>query len=316
MTYRELLYIKTIAETGNMTKAASALYTTQPSLSHCLANVESRLGTKLFKRTQNGLKLTYAGERYCKVAHQILHLYKNFELEISDLNHVQSGKLTFGCTTYLATILLPKVLPLFHAQYPGIELEMVETTSTVMEEELLAGNLDFVIMHNTKFNPFRESECLKFYEVFDEPFVLAAPQDCPYRDQAVQMPGEPFPRLDLELVKDEGFLFVNSGQRIRQVSDYVLRMAGITPRVLFRSKSYNTLCRLAARGMGYTIAPLSYIQSIQGDDMPTCYSLDPRLGGHWSLILVMSNNYQSIACRKLLELIHSYFHPCDLPDFS
>lgn len=55
MTTRELLYIKTIADEGSMTRAAQKLFVTQPSLSHCVMNIEQQLGTRLFTRTSGGL---------------------------------------------------------------------------------------------------------------------------------------------------------------------------------------------------------------------------------------------------------------------
>lgn len=54
MTTRELLYIKTIADEGSMTRAAQKLFVTQPSLSHCVMNIEQQLGTRLFTRTSGG----------------------------------------------------------------------------------------------------------------------------------------------------------------------------------------------------------------------------------------------------------------------
>ena len=67
MTTRELLYIKTIADEGSMTRAAQKLFVTQPSLSHCVMNIEQQLGTRLFTRASGGLVLTYAGEKYYRM---------------------------------------------------------------------------------------------------------------------------------------------------------------------------------------------------------------------------------------------------------
>ena len=49
---RELLYICTIAQEQSLSKAAQKLYVSQPSLSHCLSNLEEKLGTKLFYRSR------------------------------------------------------------------------------------------------------------------------------------------------------------------------------------------------------------------------------------------------------------------------
>lgn len=51
MTQKELIYITTIAEEGNISKAAEKLFIAQPSLSRCLSNIEKSLGVELFKRT-------------------------------------------------------------------------------------------------------------------------------------------------------------------------------------------------------------------------------------------------------------------------
>ena len=84
MTTRELLYIKTIADEGSMTRAAQKLFVTQPSLSHCVMNIEQQLGTRLFTRTSGGLVLTYAGEKYYRMACEVLRVYAAFESEINE----------------------------------------------------------------------------------------------------------------------------------------------------------------------------------------------------------------------------------------
>ena len=126
MTTRELLYIKTIADERSLTRAAQKLYVTQPSLSHCVAVLEQQLGTKLFRRTSGGLLLTYAGEKYYRMACEVLRVYHAFESEISDESSLARGRVTFGITNYLATDHLPRMLPAFHRAHPGIELRVCE----------------------------------------------------------------------------------------------------------------------------------------------------------------------------------------------
>ena len=79
MTSKELLYVKTIAEIGNMSKAAKKLFIAQPSLSQSLQRLEDSLGAPLFNRTPGGLTLTYIGEKYYQAANQILKIYGDLE---------------------------------------------------------------------------------------------------------------------------------------------------------------------------------------------------------------------------------------------
>ena len=59
---RDLRYFEVIAETGNMGRAARALFRTQPALTGCVRRLEGTLGTQLFERVGRGIRLTAAGE--------------------------------------------------------------------------------------------------------------------------------------------------------------------------------------------------------------------------------------------------------------
>ena len=147
MTTRELLYIKTIADEKSMTRAAQKLFVTQPSLSHCVMTLEQQLGTRLFTRTAGGLVLTYAGEKYYRMACEVLRVYAAFESEINEERALSQGRVTVGITNYLATAHLPRMLPAFHREHPGIEVRICEETTDQVERSLLSGRLDFAILH-------------------------------------------------------------------------------------------------------------------------------------------------------------------------
>ena len=111
MTTRELLYVKTTADTGNISKAAKKLFVTQPSLSQSLQRIEDSIGTKIFVRSPDGLKLTFAGEKYYQMACQVLKIYDDFSSEITDINDLKVGHISFGVTHHLGAIVLPQILP-------------------------------------------------------------------------------------------------------------------------------------------------------------------------------------------------------------
>src|SRR2546423_13831854 len=59
---RQLRYLVTIADEGNLGRAAATLYVSQPALSYALKNLESELGVRLFDRHAGGVTATPAGE--------------------------------------------------------------------------------------------------------------------------------------------------------------------------------------------------------------------------------------------------------------
>ena len=79
ITEKDMQYILTIANYGNLTKAADALFLSQPALSIHLKQLENSLGLQLFDRMGRKMILTYAGEEFVKSAREIT--MKCFELE-------------------------------------------------------------------------------------------------------------------------------------------------------------------------------------------------------------------------------------------
>ena len=227
MTTRELLYIKTIADEKSMTRAAQKLFVTQPSLSHCVMTLEQQLGTRLFTRTAGGLVLTYAGEKYYRMACEVLRVYAAFESEINEERALSQGRVTVGITNYLATAHLPRMLPAFHREHPGIEVRICEETTDQVERSLLSGRLDFAILHTGPDDGLTGNPSLDFEALGRDPFLIAAPHDERFAALAVQRPDAPHPELDPALLGGEPFLMVSPGQRIRQITDRVLAEAGV-----------------------------------------------------------------------------------------
>ena len=302
MTSRELLYIKTIADEKSITRAAQKLYLTQPSLSHCVSSIEKQLGTRLFRRTSSGLMLTYAGERYYRMACEVLRVYAAFESEISEESDLLRGRITVGVTTYLACDLLPRMLPRFHRDHPGIELRIIEETTDELEKSLLSGRLDFAIMHTGAGDGASEDPGLTHEVLRRDPFLLIAPQDHPHADKAILKEGG-YPELDPAYLGGEPFLMVTRGQRIRHVADRVLSQAGVSPQIVFTSRNYETLRRLSAEGMGYAFVPSHYVGLLGGEEYrPACYAIPERYDAFWELsVVTLKDAYLSRAAKAFLK---------------
>ena len=287
MTTRELLYIKTIADEKSMTRAAQKLFVTQPSLSHCVMILEQQLGTRLFTRTAGGLVLTYAGEKYYRMACEVLRVYAAFESEINEERALSQGRVTVGITNYLATAHLPRMLPAFHREHPGIEVRICEETTDQVERSLLSGRLDFAILHTGPDDGLTGNPSLDFEALGRDPFLIAAPHDERLAALAVQRPNAPHPELDPALLGGEPFLMVSPGQRIRQITDRVLAEAGVKPRVLLTSRNYELLRRLTSEGMGCMLLPSRYVGLLGGEGyQPAYYMIPPKYRAWWALSVV------------------------------
>lgn len=308
MTERELLYVKTVADEQSISKAAQKLFVTQPSLSKCIQKIESKLGTKLFTRTNTGLILTFAGERYYQIATDIMRIYNDFEIEVSDINNLKKGRIILGSTNYLATDVLPVILPIFRQKCPNIEVILIEKNSTELEKALSSGEIDFAIMHTSPFFDNSNSLNIDFHPLCKDPFLLVTKPDHPLGKYGQKVEGSEYPEIDITLFAKEPFIMVYPGQRIRQVSEIILQKANINPNIVLTTKSYETARRLACQGLGVTFVPEQYSKIFTGSYQPDYYSIDEKYSPYWTFcVAVQKNAYISKASQMFIRMVSKKF---------
>lgn len=301
MTQKELLYVKTIADEKSISQASKILFIAQPSLSQAVQRIEENLGTPLFNRTSTGLTLTFAGERYYEMAVQVLKMYQDFEIQISDINNLKNGRIQLGTTNHLGTLILPQILPRFYEICPYIELYITEDNSQTLDKKLLARKLDFTIMHAPKE---KFSSQIDYELLTKDPFIIVLAPGHPLLDSAIKKPGYDYPVLDLKLLKNQPFIMLPREQRIRQVCDAALAKAGIRqPDIRLTLKNYNTAQRLAARGIGITIIPQQYAGITSPDFQPAFCSIDTKYDAAWDMcIATLKNSFLSKADQLFIRI--------------
>ena len=291
MTQNELLYILTIAEHGNITRAAQELFISQPSLSESLNKVEQEFGTTIFDRTQDGLVPTAFGLRYLDTARKILDRFKRLETELDEYRQMRRGKLTFGIPMNLGTYLLPKILPAFQELYPDITVQFKENNSSELDKLMLSGKLDFSVMHYETPN-----EAIHYELLAEDDFYLVMPLTLTRKYHFPDY--RPLNVYDLKALEKEPFLMVANRQKLRQVADSILSQLSIKPNIRYTTKNMETAKRLAASGMGVTFLPHSYLNLFSGVDNLACYPLDPALQASWKLVIGYPKGRPLSKCSK------------------
>jgi DNA-binding transcriptional LysR family regulator len=305
MTESELLYIKTIVEEKSISRAAEKLFISEPSLSKCIRKIEFDLGTKFFVRRGTGLVPTLAGEEYYKVANEILKIYGDFKNEVCDINNLKKGKLILGTTRYLATYLLPIILPAYKEKYPNIEIDLIEENSFELKKTLLSGELDLAIMHMSPLNELSSNTKLEFIILLKDPFLLATRKQHPLKKYSRMVNGLPYPEVDIKRFIDEPFILIRNGQKIREVSELIFQRANFYPHnVTLVTKSFETARRLACMGMGVTFVPLQYSRLFGENFQCDYYCIEDKYSPFWTLgIAIKRNSYTSRATKAMIQII-------------
>ena len=313
MTGKELFYVKTVAEEMSISKASQKLFMTQPSLSNAVKKIEESLGVKLFIRTNKGLIMTYAGERYCQIASDILKIYSDFEIEVSDINNLKKGRLNISVTVYIATFLLPRILPEFNRIAPNIEFNFSEMPSMEQENELRKGLLDFAIMHIPEDQDIETSSDIKYTKVIKSDFLLVTKKDHPLKKNFASPKSSGLPTADLRMLQDETFILGIKTQRSRQVVDSILQKTGFIPKKTISTRNFMTAREFVAQGMGVTILPEFYLDLLAKDDRVEYFNLDESYTPSWDICIgTHANSYLSKAAELFISLIGKEFDKPDL----
>src|SRR5213080_3965463 len=111
-----------VARRGNVSRAAEAMFVTQPTLTARLHALERELGEPLFARTRRGMRLTDAGRAFLPYAERAMRAVRDGRQALTDARSASAGRLVLGAAPAVSTYVLPALLQRFAAAYPRIEV--------------------------------------------------------------------------------------------------------------------------------------------------------------------------------------------------
>lgn len=297
MDLKQLDYIVAIADHGNITKAAEAMFITQSGLNQQLIRLENELGIQLFYRTKRHLHPTQAGQIYIESAREILKIKKNAYSQIGDLVDNTMGELSFGIPFEHGIDMFIHTSTAFNQRYPGITVRLAERTVGQMHVMLASGLLDiaFVMLGE------KDKQDNEYIHLCDERLVLGIPREHPLASLA-SPPGSPLTMIDLKHFKNEKFSLMFSGSTMRGVIDPLFETAGFRPNIIFETMMNHAMSKLAGKNLCCTIIPQSYAQN---NDTVAWFALsgDP----HWEWVLALpKHTYQTGPVQYMIELSREY----------
>ncbi len=297
MDIKDYSYILAIAEERSVTRAASKLYISQPSLSMFLSNLEKRLGYSLFVRIRGEMQLTEPGRVYVEYARRITNLDRSLDQELRNIAQGTGGCVKLGVTANRATNLLTRLLPVFRQTCPGVKLEIHEDISKQLEEKVLNHTLDLAIL-NEPNHPVD----LCYTQLGREEIVVALPKEHARLFQSHSHPDSVYPWIDLKQMAQEPFILMKDGQRMRQAGEFLLATAEIQPEIALETRNIMNAYKLCSAGMGAFFVTDSFFKGIS-DDHITFFSC-----GNPPLVLPVVAAYLdeallSPAAKKVIELL-------------
>jgi DNA-binding transcriptional LysR family regulator len=163
---RHLKIFVTVYRARSFTKAAGELYTSQPTVSEHIQNLETRLNCKLFDRLGRTILPTTEAEILYPRAMTILEDVERLEEDISATSQSVSGELVIGASTIPGAYILPRLAAAFKNEFPGISFEIrisdsAKIVEAVASNELFLGIVGAKIANaKLNFQPFAEDELI------------------------------------------------------------------------------------------------------------------------------------------------------------
>jgi DNA-binding transcriptional LysR family regulator len=142
MELYQLRSFATIAETGQLTRAAEKLHVSQPALSAQLKALEEELEVALFDRTPNGMVLTAAGKRLLAGAETVLAAAHSLQNDARAMKGLVVGKSSIGTLSDPAFIRIGEFIGAATGRHPLLELELHQGVTGEQLEKVRDGVLD------------------------------------------------------------------------------------------------------------------------------------------------------------------------------
>lgn len=165
---------KEVAEVGNITAAAQALYISQSAVSQSIKQLEHDLQTRLFARNSRGVTLTAEGQMLYEYVRSAMGLLETGEEKLSQTRELQMGKLIIGASDTVTSQFLLPYLDSFHKQHPAIHIQIVSGRSHKVLGLLRSGKVDIAFASTPS-----DTSSLDIHPCFDTHSIFVAGADYP-----------------------------------------------------------------------------------------------------------------------------------------
>ncbi|MGD9479863.1 hydrogen peroxide-inducible genes activator [Shinella sp. G-2] len=239
LTLKQLRYFEALTRHGRFRLAAEACAISQPALSMQIKELEAELGNDLFERSARDVKLTAFGETFAHRARDILRAVDELGELARAARNPFLARLRIGIIPTVAPYLLPAIINDLTSAFDGIQIDVRETQTARLLQELLQGELDLAIVALPVSEP-----SLTELKLFEEDFVLVRHSD----DE-----GRPVPERDA--LREMRLLLLEEGHCFREQALSFCRVGSARPREIMEGSSLSTLVQMVGAGIGVTLIP-------------------------------------------------------------
>ena len=240
-TVRQMRYFEALATTLHFRKAAQLAHVSQPALSAQIAEMETLAGAPLFERSQRQVIMTELGKQLYPGIQAVLRELQSLEEIAAQSRGLLQTRLRLGIIPTVAPYLVPVLIPLLRERHPSFRLQLRESVTAKLLDELHAGEIDAIVAAL----PI-DDERLAQKKLFDDRFLIATST----HDQTVL--ASPMTQDNVAL---ERLLLLEEGHCMRDQALAVCALPSQRQLVKYGATSMTTLLQMVSHGLGLTLIP-------------------------------------------------------------
>ncbi|MCD2256912.1 LysR family transcriptional regulator [Lactobacillus sp. CC-MHH1034] len=255
-------FLEAIHQYQSISKAATALYVTQPYISQTIHKYEKQYGVSLLDRGKNKTDLTVAGLKLLHYLQSCAQRENQFAQEMASIAHYHTGAIKFGTNQPLGRYLLPDIFPDFHKAYPNIAVQLLELPTQRAAYLLNSNELDIFYGMQTNLNEiqFLPLKSNHYYWII----AKGSDQHTRYKTKAIKS------LTNFELLNNTPLINVTSHSKFQQNIDQFLLLQGLHPKIIATVPDLDIATKMVGNHVASTFTTY---QAIQQNNL----TLDPKI---------------------------------------
>ena len=299
LNHRQLQYAIELSKTRSFSQASEILNISQPALSKQILALEQEIDVKLFDRTTVPLTLTPAGEYFIRQSQTLLYQEDQMLRSLEQFKSGEKGRVSIGVSPFRNLSFMPQILKKFKEKYPGIRIDLHETTSDQLRRDATDGKYDFAIVNL----PVDES-ALTVTLLKPERLVVAIPNAM--LPQLTEPIDPEVKEMDFSCCRDLPFIVVAQSQEMRRYFDTLCAECDMSPEITVEvSGGVTTAWSMACAGIGATLLPMQLLDGTKSNKDVSFFYLKNSAIRRQPAIVTRRGQYIAPHTQYLMELLCS-----------
>ena len=223
---------------GSFTQAADSLNYSQSGISRMIHDLELEWNVCLLERSRSGVRLTSDGFLLLPTIQKICNEYDQLQLQVNNLNGLQSGYIRIGTFSSVATHWLPNIIKDFQKDYPNIDYELLLGDYTEIEKWIQEGRVDCGFLR------------LPTYKEFDTRFLK---KDKLLVILPVDHPLSKYDKIPIQALCNDPFILLEKSAK-EEISN-IFEKYKVSPKVHFTTWDDYAVMSMVESGLGISILP-------------------------------------------------------------